>query len=218
MKKITLTAALMFLCAGLAFSQNGVIREVSGTVEIKRAGSTAFVPARVGDQLTGDTVVSTGFKSTALVAVGSSVITVKPLTRLALSELGGSAGAETINVGLQTGRVRVDVNPPAGTKTNMTVRAPNATASVRGTSFDFDTKNLEVHEGTVAFKGRKGGVVRVSAGSSSWILPDGRAADPIETSVVNLAPPSIETNAADLSPPSTAGESQLEVAVDDSAE
>jgi len=188
-KKTVFVIVLSILCTGIVFAQNGVIKEVSGTVEIKRAGSAVFVPAKAGDQLAADTVVSTGFKSTALVAVGSSVITVRPLTRLALSELASSAGTETINVALQTGRVRVDVDPPAGTKTTMTVRAPNATASVRGTSFDFDTKNLQVHEGTVAFQGSKGGIILVSAGSASTIQPDGKVENPIETNAAALLPP-----------------------------
>jgi len=188
-KKLATMIVLILLCAGLVFAQNGVINEVSGTVEIKRPGSAVFIAAKAGDQLTGDTVVSTGFKSTALVTVGSSVITVRPVTRLTLSELSSSAGSETINVGLQTGRVRVDVNPPAGTRTTMAVRSPSATASVRGTSFDFDTWNLQVHHGTVAFKGSKGGTILVSAGSTSTIQSDGKAADPIETNAAALVPP-----------------------------
>jgi len=188
-KKLVTMIVLSILCTGVVFAQTGVIKEVSGTVEIKRAGSAVFVPAKAGDQLAQDTVVSTGFKSTALVTVGSSQITVRPLTRLSLSELSSSAGTETINVALQTGRVRVDVNPPAGTKTTMAVRAPNATASVRGTEFDFDTRNLQVLEGTVAFQGSKGGTILVSAGSTSAIQPDGKAADPIETNAAALIPP-----------------------------
>jgi len=188
-KKTVLMTVLIILCTGIVFAQNGVIKEVSGTVEIKRAGSAVFVSAKAGDQLAGDTVVSTGFKSTALVASGSSTITVRPLTRLTLTELTSSAGTETINVSLQTGRVRVDVNPPAGTKTTMSVRAPNATASVRGTNFDFDTRNLQVNHGTVAFQGSKGGTVLVNAGSTSAIQADGKPADPIETNAAALVPP-----------------------------
>jgi len=188
-KKVLTMIVLVFLCAGFVFAQNGVITEITGTVEIKRAGSADFVLATVGEQLAWDTIVSTGFKSTALITAGSSVITVRPLTRLTLSELSGSAGTETINVGLQTGRVRVEVNPPAGTQTNMTVRGPSATASVRGTSFEFDTRNLQVHHGTVAFQGNRGGTFLVSAGATSVIQQDGKAADPIGTGDATLVPP-----------------------------
>ena len=189
MKK-TVIVTVFFLCGLMAaFSQTGVVKELSGIVELKNSGAADFVPARPGDPLAKDTVVSTGFKSTVLITVGSSSIMVRPLTRLSLAELSSAAGTETINVNLQTGRVRVDVNPPAGTKTNMTVRGPSATASVRGTSFDFDTRNLSVRHGKVAFQGNKGGVMLVGAGSSSTVGDNGKAADPLETNAVALVPP-----------------------------
>jgi len=133
------------------FAQNGVIKELSGTVELKPAGTSDFIPAKAGDPVAKDTIVSTGFKSSALIQMGSSLITARPLTRLSLAELSSSGGTEVINVSLQTGRVRVDVDPPAGTRTSMAVRGPSATASVRGTSFEFDTYSLNVLKGKVAF-------------------------------------------------------------------
>ena len=189
MKRVTIVLILGFLCALQIFAQNGVIKEMSGTVEIKRAGAAAFVAARVGDTIAKDTIVSTGFKSSALITVGSAVLTVRPLTRLSLAEISASAGTETINVSLQTGRVRVDVNPPAGTKSDTSVRGPSATASVRGTSFEFDTHTITVLEGTVAFQGTTGGPMMVSAGGTSEVTASGRAADPITTSAAELMPP-----------------------------
>jgi len=195
MKKQNLViAAILFFAVqlvfpALVFAQNGVIRELVGTVEIKRAGTANFVPARAGETIAMDTVISTGFRSTALVAIGSSVITVRPLTMLSLAELRAAEGTENININLQAGRVRVDVTPPTGTRTNMEVRGPSATASVRGTSFEFDTRNLRVHEGVVAFRGDRGGVMLVSAGSSSEVSENGKAADPLITSAAELLPP-----------------------------
>ena len=187
-------SAIIFLaallgCAGMAFGQNGVIKEVSGTVELKRAGQSAFVPAKAGDEVARDTVVSTGFKSTALITVGSTAITVRSLTCLTLEEISASAGSETINVNLQAGRVRVDVTPPTGIKANTTVRTPTTTASVRGTSFELDTMNLSVREGTVAFKGKKGAVMLVRAGSASMIGEGNKAVDPIVKAEAELLPP-----------------------------
>ena len=193
MKKVTIISivlcAVQLFCAALVFGQNGVIRELTGTVELKRAGQAAFVPAKAGDTVARDTIVSTGFKSTALIAVGSTVLTVRPLTRLSLAEISTSAGSETINVSLQTGRVRVDVEPPAGTRTNATVRGPSATASVRGTSFEFDTREVRVLKGIVAFKSRKGGTMLVGAGSSSKVNESEKASDPLVTAAAELMPP-----------------------------
>jgi hypothetical protein len=168
MKKAIL--AIFLVGAGVClFAQNGVIKEFSGTVELKHAGAADYVPATAGAQVKEDTVISTGFKSSALLEVGSALITVRPLTRLTLTEISASQGTETLNMNLQTGRLRVDVNPPAGAKASLSVSSPSATASVRGTSFFFDTMNVRVREGTVAFKGNYGYTVLVGAGSFSGI-------------------------------------------------
>jgi len=189
MKRKMFVFFLMIMGMGV-FAQNGTIKEMSGTVELKNPGAADFVPAKAGDRVSQQTVVSTGFKSTALLEVGGAVLTVRPLTRLTLTEISASSGSETLNVNLQSGRVRVDVNPPAGTKANMSVKGPTATASVRGTSFDFDNRSVYVNHGKVSFKGNRGAGVIVSAGSSSQINDDGKAANPVETQNRNLLPPS----------------------------
>ena len=193
MKK-TLLIILLILLGMSVSAQNaergsGIIRELSGTVELKPRGASSYVSAKAGDQVNQDTVISTGFKSSALVAVGSTLITVRPLTRLTLTEISAASGTETLNVNLQAGRVRVDVNPPAGTRAAMTVSSPIATASVRGTSFDFDTRNLYVNHGKVSFKGNKGSPMLIGAGGSSKVEEDGKAADPIRVSIADLMPP-----------------------------
>ena len=154
MKKPVLVLVLIFVVT-LVFAQSGVIRELSGTVELKSSGVASFSPANVGDRVGEDTVISTGFKSTALVEAGSALIAVRPLTRLSLTELRSAAGSETLNVNLQAGRIRVDLNPPAGTRSAMSVTSPMATASVRGTSFEFDTRNVVVGYGAVNFRANR---------------------------------------------------------------
>lgn len=185
---VVVLSVLEFFCASVLFAQAGVIREFTGTVEIKRAGQAAFVPAKTGDTIAQDTIISTGLKSTALIAIGSAIITVRPLTRLSFAEINSSAGTETINVNLQAGRVRVDVTPPAGTRTNMSVSGPTATASVRGTSFEFDAKTVKVSEGRVAYTARRGRTILVSAGSSSQITEKEKPKNPLETGAAELLP------------------------------
>jgi hypothetical protein len=116
-----------------------------------------------------DTIVSTGFKSSALLEAGSAIITVRPLTRLTLTEIAASQETETLSLNLQTGRLHIDVKPPAGAKASFTVISPSAVASVRGTSFSIDTMNVRVREGTVSFKGNSGYAVQVPAGSFSGV-------------------------------------------------
>jgi len=179
---------MLFAISGI-FAQQATIQDIAGTVELKRPGSSGWEAAVKGQALTADTAVSTGFGSTALIRAGSTVITVRPLTRLTLSELIAAAGTESVNVNLQAGRVRVDVNPPAGTKTNAYVRGPTAVASVRGTVFEIDTYNLTVIEGTVEFTGSSGPGVLIDAGRSSFAdETTGRAAAPAETAIAELWP------------------------------
>jgi len=185
--------AFVLMLAGMsaamsAFAQNGVIKELTGTVELKSASSAVFAAAKAGDIVRQDTVVSTSFKSTALIEVGSTVITVRPLTRLTLTEIRASSESETLNVSLQTGRVRVDVKPPVGAKASMTVSSPTATASVRGTSFEFDSRNLYVISGNVLFKGTRGVYTLITTGSESTTDQNG-SADPLAFGDAAYRPP-----------------------------
>jgi len=179
---------LLVSLAITAYSQTGVIRELTGDVELKLSGTSAFVPARTGNQVAQDTIVSTGFRSTAIIAVGSTVITVQPLTRLSLAEISSSQDSDRLNINLQAGRIRVDVKPAAGTTANTTVRSPNATASVRGTSLKMDAMNMEVLEGKVAYEGNDGFQTLLLGGKKGAINMDGSAADPIGMAVSSLMP------------------------------
>jgi hypothetical protein len=189
MKKTFFVVLLSAAIAAGVFGQNGVIRELTGEVEIKPSGASSFTAAKAGDTVARDTIVSTGFRSTAVITIGSSTITVRPLTRLSLAEIQSASEAENVNVNLQTGRVRVDVRPPAGTRADFTVQSTTASASVRGTSFEFDTLNLSVNEGTVSFSSVSGTpAVMVQAGGSSFIGTNGNAVSPAELSDAALLP------------------------------
>jgi hypothetical protein len=117
-------------------------------------------------------MISTGFRSTALIALENSTLTVRPLTRLSLEELQNIQGNETVGINLHTGRVRAEVSPPAAGKTTFTIRSPTATASVRGTAFDFDGMNLSVDEGQVHVAGKDGIGVYVGEGHESVSNPE----------------------------------------------
>ena len=173
--------AFFLLAAACVFGQNfeAVIRDITGTVELKTGGSAEWIPANDGDRIQKATLISTGFKSMALLEIGDSAILVLPLTRLSLEELLMQDNTETINVGLQSGRARLDVNPPAGAKTNLSVQSPMATASVRGTSFEMDTVKINVFEGMVKFESAAGQPVLVYAGQSSLVdMETGRVLNP----------------------------------------
>jgi hypothetical protein len=193
----------MLLFSGMIlYAQNPrtVIEEVRGTVEIKAPGSSVWETARPGRELTRDTQISTGFKSTALIRLGNSTLSVRPLTRLSLGEIQAAADAERVDVQLSAGRIRANVTPPADRPVNFTVRSPSATASVRGTVFEFDTQNLTVDEGSVQFSGADNTAVYVQAGQSSAPDPvSGKAAAPAET--IAAQAPSLPAGVEDMSIP-----------------
>jgi len=198
MKKILFVT--IFILTGLyAFSQDAFIDQLTGTVEIKQPKDAAFKAAFKGDKLFKDTIISTSFKSYAIIKIGDTTISVRPLTTLSLAEIQKSEDTETLNVSLQSGRVRVDVKPAAGTKALTTVSSPSSTASVRGTSFEFDTNNLYVKEGTVSFSGTNGQNILVSAGGTSQVDQTGQVSSPRDERNANLMPPSpIGTSAKEM--------------------
>jgi hypothetical protein len=176
---------LFTLSTGFVFAQNpeALIREMTGTVELKIGGSADWVPAKVGDRIVKDTIISTGFKSAAILALGNSTITVRSLTSLSLAELINRNETETININLNTGRIRADINPPSGGKSSVTVQTPVATASVRGTTFEMNTANIHVLKGAVNYNPVDGIFARpvmVNAGQESWITDTGGAVHPTD--------------------------------------
>ncbi|MCL2230506.1 MAG: FecR family protein [Treponema sp.] len=190
MKK-TFFAIFLFSLTFFVFGQSGVIRSMSGQIELKHPGSSGYIAANVGDVVSEDTEVYAGLRSNAVIAVGSAVISVRPLTRLTLRQIRASAQEEQVDVNLRSGRVRVEVNPPAGTRTTMSVTSPSATASVRGTTFEFDTRVLRVEHGAVSFQGTRGYAVTVNAGAASTVTSNGAAAPPATVSESQAPPPPV---------------------------
>jgi hypothetical protein len=180
---------VIFMLAGFCvYAQNGTNRELNGKKKKKKPGASNYVTAKAGDQVSQDTIISTALRSIATVEIGSAVIMVQPLTRLSLKEISASTNSETINIQLQAGRVRVDVNPPAGKSASMKVVSPSATASVRGTSFDLSTRNLYVQHGSVDFTGNRGDSLLVNTGSGSQVKTDGSVNDPLAARSSRLLP------------------------------
>lgn len=169
-----LMVLLFFLpAAALIFAQNSeaVIQEINGMVELKTGVSADWIQANAGDRIEKSTIINTGIKSTALLELGNATVLVRPLTCLSLEEILLLNDPETVSLHLQSGRIKVDVHPPAGGKADFSVQAPMSLASVRGTSFEQDTLKIFVIEGTVRYESRakRGQVVLVSGGQSSQV-------------------------------------------------
>jgi len=199
----------IFILTGLCvFAQDAVIEHVTGDVGIMQPGESSYKNAKSGDKLFQETVIQTGFKSFAIIKIGSTTITARPLTHLTLTEIQKMSDVETLDVNIMAGRVRVEVKPPAGTKAHTKVKGPIVTASVRGTSFEFDTNHLYVNEGAVSFGGNSGQSILVRAGENSRLDQTGAVTIPKEEKISNLMPPSpVGTGAKDsaVSVPASGG-------------
>ena len=161
--QLVIAIGIILFTVQITSAQEALIRELAGTVELLRPDSEIWEMASAGQVLAVDTVISTGFRSTVLLAVGNSLISVRPLTRLSISELSRLQDTEKVELNLTSGRIRAEVIIQEESKTDFTIRSAYATSSVRGTDFEFDTINLSVSEGTVEFTGLNGFPILVDA-------------------------------------------------------
>jgi hypothetical protein len=190
MKKACIGMLLLMTGVLAANAQTAaVVREISGTVEVKAPGAAEWTKAATGQELDAAYLVSTGFKSTALIMIGNSAVTVRSLTRLSLEEIVANQNSEQVTLNLRAGRIRANVKPPSGGQVNFSVKSPTATASVRGTEFEFDGIQLRVDEGRVHLGGERATGVYISAGHSTAADPEtGSAAAVLEVVKEDLSP------------------------------
>ena len=169
MRKI---ATFMVLLAATAVSLSSqpaaFVRELAGTVEVKPIDGD-WQEASLDMELQDGFSISTGFNSHAILEVGESTLTVKPLTRMKLEELLQTGGLQTTSLFLRVGRMKATVKTTEGVKHDFTVKGPTATASVRGTEFEFDGSTLIVDSGIVSLGNSFGHSVSVAARERSEI-------------------------------------------------
>jgi len=151
MKATSLSIALLLLGAALAGAQSQArVRSFSGKVEVLGARQ-AWVPVSVGTILALGTTISTGFNSSAVLELGSSVLMVRPLTRLRLDQLLAREKTVSTELFLQVGKIRAEVKSAEGLTQDFKIKGPVSTAAVRGTGFEYDGYELYVFEGTVSY-------------------------------------------------------------------
>jgi hypothetical protein len=144
-------AALIFLGAGLQAAQpKALLSEIKGKVQVKPVNG-AWTDAKDGMAIDILTTVSTGFDSTAKILLDKNVLTVKPLTRMTVDKIVEESGKVSTTCFLRVGSVSANIKSAEGVKQDFKVMSPYSTASVRGTLFDYDGKNLVVYEGTVRY-------------------------------------------------------------------
>ena len=182
-RTVTIAAALTVAVVFGAVALDATVAEITGKVEI-RQGDDVWRPAEVGQTVPVGSSISTSFNSTALLQVGASEVEVKPLTRVRIAELVSEDGVDRSEVNMPVGRISANIRG-GERRAEFTVRSPVATASVRGTSFDFDGVNLDVAEGIVILANKFNEAVAVAQGeqsSASGDAPPQPPADAAENS------------------------------------
>ncbi len=162
---------ILLTSLALAFpltAQEAVISSYSGFVEVKAPGQS-WTPVQKGMVISAGTIISTGFHSRAELNLGTATISLQPLTRLSLKELVRQGNFVRTNLALRIGRIHAEVKTAKGLSQDFEVHSPISTAAVRGTGFIFDTQNLTVLHGLVAFRNSLNLQTLVGAGEHSTL-------------------------------------------------
>lgn len=181
-KRIILAAMVLLLGAGILAAQNAEFVTVSGQVQVDNG--SGWVPAVVGNVVDRDTRISTGFGSTAEIAIlvggqRQSLISVGQLTRLSIAELvEREGGSVQTGLNLRVGRVGASVQSSDGRPQQFEIRTARSTAAARGTVFTVTPVSVQVNEGSVTFIDASGLSVTVPTGQLSQLTDDGNATDP----------------------------------------
>lgn len=192
-KQIAFITLLLLGTVMHLFAASGEFKSVTGKVEVMISGGT-WQTAVAGMAIPEGASISTGFRSSAVIILGSSLMEIEALTRMTLDELAQSGDTQTTDVFLRVGRVNAEVNASSNLKHDFTLRSPVATAAVRGTKFSFNGYELEVNEGIVQYFNRIGQSVNVYAGATSTVA--GLSA-PASSNVNNSKDYSVNTSVTD---------------------
>ena len=176
-RMLTLAALVAFPALAGAQSPLALVRELSGKVDVMPPGK-AWAPAVVGQKLDKGAQIATAFRSSATLALGDSLLAVKPLTQMSIEKLVQTGNLVKTEVYLRVGKVKADVVTPQGLANDFKLKSPTATASVRGTSFEFDGETLLVERGTVVMIAASGAERPVKRGEASKVEKGGAVAAP----------------------------------------
>ncbi len=219
MKRVVISALVILgLIAAASYAEEDitvVVKEAVGKVQVLQEGKD-WTAIHEGDKFPPGSEISTGFKSTAVLVVGHALLTIKPLTQMKLTSLIQQGNLVKTDLYLRVGKVKAEVNTPKGTKAEFKLNSPVATASVRGTIFDFDGETLTVERGVVELATPNGQARNVAEGESTAISSNGTVTAPVEhaqaqTVVASVPGPAAATGA------STSGAQAVVPVIDTSA-
>ena len=135
---------------------------IEGKVEILEGGM--WIPVEEGDIIQEKgAVISTGFKSNAVVSVKGTNFTLGPLTRITIENMVAMENKDSTQIYIDSGSLKANVSSSDGRKVGFKVRSAVATASVRGTEFKVTSSGrLSVTQGLVSFGGPESSSAEIS--------------------------------------------------------
>lgn len=174
MKRLIAIVFIIPVLAGTLGAAEALVIETEGTVEIRESAGDEWIPLEENTVVPTGATISTGFNAGAVLEVGPTArLHVDALTRIKLEELIEQEGLVESDIQLSVGRVQGEVRGAEDTQTDFQVRSVNATASVRGTSFEFDGVNLRVSEGQVELANNFNQHTSIREGERSSTTGDG---------------------------------------------
>jgi len=139
-----LVVVLVCLAPSIAGAQQvaGTVSQLSGSVQIQRAGATIGAASGVSVDV-GDRIVTGAGAHAVILLSDQSRMEIGPSSNVTLDQFTLTGGTATTRVGLLSGALRslVNAGTAGGAAANYEVHTPNAVAAVRGT--DFDTSYTE---------------------------------------------------------------------------
>ena len=133
-RKLTLCLLILGSCFSFAVASTevAIVNSVVGKVEVQV--NESWIQVKNGDILSSGSVISTGFKSSAVLYIGESLIEVRALTRLTIEEIKEQNQNYNTTMFLDAGSIKADIKKSENKRVGFKVRTSVATASVRGTS------------------------------------------------------------------------------------
>jgi hypothetical protein len=166
-RKLSILLLLLWLPGIALFGTEAQVTSVTGTAEYRVGSAGSWQEIEPGMELPVSAQVVTSFRSSLRLEINRTEVTLGPLSRVTISDLGEENSALDAGFELPYGRLRANVKTDTGESADFRVRSPISTAAVRGTTFAFDGFELAVESGDVSFRNNTGQSHSVRAGLSS---------------------------------------------------
>lgn len=155
---ISSIAVILMFAYGTAYPAI-VVETVKGEVAVREGRQ--WKPLKEGQSLAEGSKISTGVRSTAVIKIDGSTLTVRPLTMMKIYRNRKIQNTDNTHIGLKYGSLKARVKRIGKLKTSFKISTPVATSSVRGTTQ------------IVTHGAKKGTTVEVPRGSAECVNTNG---------------------------------------------